>query len=165
MNFGPNPPFCDKGYCDLPQIENLVTNFAINQDWRNWEIEKKCSWLASAPASGRSVVLFHRCQFLTKSPPSHVRLPPTTCRCLIPRPQPIAVFSAVIINQPPASSSPARRLIVNEGENNISELRHSVPSHSCGPLSSQIQSCRRPLALPSAIMSGCLGKAQHCTLG
>lgn len=56
-------------------------------------------------------------------------------------------------------------LIVNQGENNIGVFRHSMPPHSCGALSAQIQSRRRPLAQPSATMSGRLGKAQWCRLG
>lgn len=68
---------------------------------------------------------------------------------------PLAAFCLLICN---------RRLIVNEGRNNIGVLRHSVPPHSCSGLSAQIQSCRRPLAQPSATMSGRLGRAPPCTL-
>lgn len=93
---------------------------------------------------------------------SHLGARSTTCCCLIPSHKPLQCFQQRYLNKPPASST---RLIVNQGENNIGVLRHSVPPHSFGPLSAQVQSCRRPLAQPSATMSGCLGKAQHCTLG
>lgn len=134
-------------------------------------LESKTSWLPSAPASGRSAVLFGLCFTFADANvwQSHLRAKSDSL------PQP-AAFSSHLTNRysifssdpPPASCLlllSCSRLIVNQGENNIGVLRHSVPPHSCGPLSAQIQSCRRPLAQPSATMSGRLGKAQHSTLG
>lgn len=125
-------------------------------------MNQKWSGLPSGPAA----LLFYLDHSFTftdaNARHSHLGARSTTCHCLITSHKPLQCFQQRYLNMPPASST---CLIVNQGENNIGVLRHSVPPHSFGPLSAQVQSRRRPLAQPSATMSGCLGKVQHCTLG
>lgn len=93
---------------------------------------------------------------------SHLKAKSTTCRCHVPSHKPLQCFHQWFLTSLLLSCSHS---IVNQGENNIGVLCHSMHPHSCRALCTQIQSCIRPLPQPSATVSGLLGKVLHTRLG
>lgn len=117
-------------------MHSLIRSHLIN--W--WSFEGA---FPSAPASVRSAALF--CLSFHKWPQSWSQLSSTTWCCVIPalrnllQCSPRSTFTSLLLHLSCSST-------INQNENNISVLRHSVPLHSCGSLSSQIHLCRSFLA-------------------